>query len=120
MALRPKNVDAPAVPKPDYKGPWGEISPVPAKYIHFKRTVQGIEESWCYPYETIKRYVFKKSCPQELEILAGGDVITVRGYGLDKCLEPLEEHLLVRLEQHAHHFAGADQNERCVTEIKIV
>jgi hypothetical protein len=37
------------------------------------------------------RRVFKKSETEEIEILAGGDTITIRGYGLEKFLEPLEK-----------------------------
>jgi hypothetical protein len=62
-----------------WKGPWGEICPVEQKHVRFVREVHGVEECWSYPYETLVRQVFKKSEPEEIEILAGGDTITIRG-----------------------------------------
>jgi hypothetical protein len=123
MALKYKNVEekaaAQAADAVEYKGPWGEIIPTEQKHIHFVRDVHGIEERWSYPYESLMRLAFKKSVPEEIEIMAGGDTITVRGYGLEKFLEPLEKRHLVRVEQRTIRFAASEPNGCCVTEIKI-
>lgn len=123
MALKYQNVEkkaaAEAADAAEYKGPWGEIILTEQKHIHFVRDVHGIEESWSYPYETLMRLAFKKSVPEEIEIMAGGDTITIRGYGLEKFLEPLEKRHLVRVEQRMIRFAASKPNGCCVTEIKI-
>jgi hypothetical protein len=123
MALQYKNVEAKAAAEAaaeaEYKGPWGEIIPTEQKYIRFVRDVHGIKECWSYPYETVMRQVFKKSEPEEIEILAGGDTITIRGYGLEKFLEALEKRWLVRVEQRTIRFAASEPTGCCVIEIKI-
>jgi hypothetical protein len=119
MALKYKNVEAQAAVEAEYKGPWGEIVHSEQLYIHFVRHVHGIEERWSYPYETLMRRVFKKSAPEEIEIMAGGDTITIRGYGLEKFLEPLEKRQLVRIEQRMFRFPASETTGCCVTEIKI-
>ena len=119
MALKYKNVEAQAAAEAEYKGPWGEIAHSEQRYIYFVRDVHGVEERWSYPYETLLRRVFKKSEPQEIEILAGGDTITIRGYGLEKFLEPLEKRCLLRIEKRMLRFAATEPNGCCVTEIKI-
>jgi hypothetical protein len=119
MALKYKNVEAQAAVEAEYKGPWGEIIHTEQKHIRFVRDVHGVEECWSYPYETLLRRVFKKSEPQEIEILAGGDTITIRGYGLEKFLEPLEKRWLVLVVQRTIRFAASELNGCCVTEIKI-
>ena len=119
MALKYKNVEAQAAAEAEYKGPWGEIVHTEQHYIHFVRNVHGVEERWSYPYETLMRRVFKKSETEEIEILAGGDTVTIRGYGLEKFLEPLEKRHLVRVEQRMIRFAASEPNGCCVIEIKI-
>ena len=123
MALKYKNVEekatAEAADAAEYKGPWGEIIPTEQKRIRFVRDVHGVEEVWSYPYETLLRSVLKKSNPQEIEILAGGDTITIRGYGLERFLEALEKRWLVRVEKRMIRFAASESNGCCVTEIKI-
>ena len=119
MALKYKNVEAQAAAEAEYKGPWGEIVHAEQRYIHFVRNVRGVEERWSYPYETLMRLAFKKSVPEEIEIMAGGDTITIRGYGLEKFMEPLEKRHLVRVEQRTIRFAASEPNGCCVTEIKI-
>jgi hypothetical protein len=119
MALKYKNVEAQAAAEAEYKGPWGEVIPTEQKRIRFVRDVHGVEEVWSYPYETLLRSVLKKSNPQEIEILAGGDTITIRGYGLERFLEALEKRWLVLVVQRTSRFAASDPNVRCVTEIKI-
>lgn len=119
MALKYKNVEAQTAAEAQYKGPWGEIVHTEQRYIHFVRNVHGVEEHWSYPYETLMRRVFKKSAPEEIEIMAGGDTITIRGYGLEKFLEPLEKRHLVQVEQQTIRFAASDPTGCCVTEIKI-
>ena len=119
MALKHKNVEEQVAADEQYEGPWGEIVPSPQKHIRFVRHVLGVEECWSYPYETLQRQVFKKSDPEEIEILAGGDTITIRGYGLEKFLEALEKRWLVRVEQRTIRFAALNLNGRCVIEIKI-
>jgi hypothetical protein len=119
MALKHKNIEEQAAADAEYKGSWGEIIPTPQKHIRFIRNVHGVEECWSYPYETVMRQVFKKSEPEEIEILAGGDTITIRGYGLEKFLEALEKHSLVRVEQRTIRFAAAEPNARCVIQIEI-
>ena len=123
MALKYKNVEekatAEAADAAEYKGPWGEIIPTEQKHIRFVRDVHGIEERWCYPYETLMRLAFKKSAPEEIEIMAGGDTITIRGYGLEKLWEPLEKRHLIGVEQRTIRFAASEPNGCCVTEIKI-
>jgi hypothetical protein len=119
MALKYKNVEHQAAAEAEYKGPWGEIIPTEQKHIRFVRDVQGIEECWSYPYETLLRRVFKKSEPQEIEILAGGDTITIRGYGLERLMEALEQRWLVRVEKRVVRFAASEPNSCCVTEMKI-
>ncbi len=125
MALKQyKNVDSePSASSPsvgdDWKGPWGEIIPTEQKHIRFVRDVHGVEECWSYPYETLMRQVLKKSKPEEIEILAGGDTITIRGYGLERFLEALEKRHLLRIEQRMIRFAGAGPNGCCIIEIKI-
>ncbi len=111
-------VSSPSV-NDDWKGPWGEIIPTEQKYIRFVRNVHGVEECWSYPYETLMRQVLKKSKPEEIEILAGGDTITIRGYGLEKFSEALEKRHLVRVEQRTIRFAASESNGRYVIEIKI-
>ena len=131
MALKGRNVNSssavssspPASPSPsvndDWKGPWGEITPTEQKHVRFVRNVYGVEECWSYPYETLMRQVLKKSVPEELEILAGGDTITIRGYGLERFLEALEKRHLLRIEQRTIRFAASEATGCCVTEIKI-
>ena len=124
MALKGRNLDSlPSVPSPsandDWKGTWGEIIPTEQKHIRFICNVHDVEECWSYPYETLMRLAFKKSAPEEIEIMAGGDTITLRGYGLEKFLEPLEKRHLVRVEQQTIRFAASEPNGCCVTEIKI-
>jgi hypothetical protein len=123
MALKYKNVEeknaSDAAQAAEYKGPWGEIIPTEQKRLRFVRDVHGVEECWSYPYETLMRCVFKNSEPQEIEILAGGDTITIRGYGLDRFLEALEKRWLVRVEKRMVRFAVSESNACCVTEIKI-
>ena len=126
MALKYQNVEkkaaaeaAAATEAAEYKGSWGEIIPTEQKHIRFIRDVHGIEELWSYPYETLMRLAFKKSTPEEIEIMAGGDTITIRGYGLEKFLEPLEKRHLVRVEQRMIRFPSSESNGCCVTEIKI-
>jgi hypothetical protein len=119
MALKYKNVEAQAAAEAEYKGPWGEIAHSEQRYIHFVRDVHGVEERWSYPYETLIRRVFKKSTPEEIEILAGGDTITIRGYGLEKFLEPLEKRHLIRVEQRMIRFPASESSGCCVIEIKI-
>ncbi len=123
MALKYKNVEekaaADAADAAEYKGPWGEIIPTEQKHIRFVRDVHGVEERWIYPYETLMRLAFKKSVPEEIEIMAGGDTITLRGYGLEKFLEPLEKRQLARVEQRMIRFAASEPNGCCVIEIKI-
>jgi hypothetical protein len=123
MALKYKNVEekaaADAAQSAEYKGPWGEIIPTEQKHLRFVRDVHGVEECWSYSYETLMRFVFKESEPQEIEILAGGDTITIRGYGLERFLEALEKRWLVRVEKRMVRFAASESNGCCVTEIKI-
>jgi len=119
MALKYKNVEAQAAVEAEYKGPWGEIVHSEQHYLHFVRNVHGIEERWSYPYVTLTRRVFKKAETEEIEILAGGDTITIRGYGLEKFLEPLEKRRLVRVVQRMIRFAASEPNGCCVIEIKI-
>lgn len=124
MALKGWNLDpSPSTSSPsvsdDWKGPWGEICPVEQKHIRFVREVHGVQECWSYPYETLVRQVFKKSEPEEIEILAGDDTITIRGYGLEEFFETLEKRHLVRVEQRTLRFAASEPNARCVIEIKI-
>ena len=119
MALKYKNVEAQAAAEAEYKGPWGEIIPTEQNRVRFVRDVHGVEEVWSYPYETLLRSILKKSNPQEIEILAGGDTITIRGYGLERFLEALEKRWLVLVVQRRSRFAASDPNDRCVTEIKI-
>jgi hypothetical protein len=119
MALKYKDVEKQASAEAEYKGPWGEIIPTEQKHLRFVRDVHGVEECWSYSYETLMRCVFKKSEPQEIEILAGGDTITIRGYGLERFLEALEKRWLVRVEKRMVRFAASESNGCCVTEIKI-
>ena len=126
MALKYQNVEKKAAAEAasvaeaaEYKGSWGEIIPTEQKHIRFVRDIHGIEERWSYPYETLMRRVFKKSAPEEIEIMAGGDTITIRGYGLEKFLEPLEKRHLVRVEQRTIRFAASEPNGCCVIEIRI-
>jgi hypothetical protein len=91
MALKGRNLDSSPSVKDDWQGPWGEINPTEQKHVRFVRNVHGVEECWSYPYETLMRQVFRKSVPEEIEILAGGDTITIRGYGLERFLEALEK-----------------------------
>jgi hypothetical protein len=123
MALKYKNVEekaaADAAQSAEYKGPWGEMIPTEQKHLRFVRDVHGVEECWSYSYETLMRCVFKKSEPQEIEILAGGDTITIRGYGLERFLEALEKRWLVRVEKRMVRYAASESNGCCVTEIKI-
>jgi hypothetical protein len=119
MALKYKDVEKQAAAEAEYKGPWGEIIPTEQKHLRFVRDVHGVEECWSYSYETLMRCVFKKSEPQEIEILAGGDTITIRGYGLERFLEALEKRWLVRVEKRMVRFAPSESNGCCVTEIKI-
>jgi hypothetical protein len=67
----------------------------------------------------LMRRVFRRSEPEEIEILAGGETITIRGYGLEKFLEPLEKRSLQRVEQRVIRFAASEPNSCCVIEIKI-
>ena len=120
MALKYKDVEKQAAAEAaEYKGSWGEIIPTEQKHIRFVRDVHGVEECWSYSYETLMRCVFKKSEPQEIEILSGGDTITIRGYGLERFLEALEKRWLVRVEKRMVRFAASESNGCCVTEIKI-
>ena len=125
MALKHKDVESKerqekqAAEDARWKGPWGEITPVEQKHVRFVREVHGVQECWSYPYETLVRQVFKKSEPEEIEILAGGDTITIRGYGLEEFLDTLEKRHLVRVEQRTVRFAASEPNGRCVIEIKI-
>jgi len=120
MALKGKNLASSSSLNDDWKGPWGEIRSSEVRFIHFVRDAHGIEEVWTYPYETLVRWVFKKSAPQqELQILAGGDLITIRGYGLEKLLAPLQEKCLARVAQQMVRFAALEPNGCCVVEIKI-
>jgi hypothetical protein len=125
MALKYKDVETKerqekqAAEDARWKGPWGEIIPVEQKHVRFVREVHGVQECWSYPYETLVRQVFKKSEPEEIEILAGGDTITIRGHGLEEFLDTLEKRHLVRVEQRTVRFAASEPNGRCVIEIKI-
>lgn len=122
MALKNWNIDSSSslLKNDDWQGPWGKINPCEVRFIHFVRDNHGVEEIWTYPYATLVRWVFKKSEPQqELEILAGGDAIVIRGYGLEKFLEPLEKRCLERVEHRMIRFAAAEFNGCCVVEIKI-
>jgi hypothetical protein len=51
--------------------------------------------------------------------MAGGDTITIRGYGLEKLLEPLEKRYLVRVEQRISKFPASNPDGCTVSEIKI-
>jgi hypothetical protein len=119
MALKYKTVEAQAAAEAEFKGPWGEIVHSEQRYIHFVRYVHGIEERWSYPYQALMRRIFRKSEPEEIEILACGDTITIRGHGLEKFLAPLEKRCLVRVEQQTIRFAALEPNSCSVTEIRI-
>lgn len=123
MALKQyKNVDSSPLPSQDdmWQGPWGKINPCEVQHIHFVRKNHGVEEVWTYPYEPLMRWVFKKLEPlQEIEILSGGDTILIRGYGLEKFLEPLEKRSLEKVEQQTMRFAAFEPTGCCVLEIKI-
>jgi hypothetical protein len=119
MALKTRNGEGQTTFAEKYRGPWGEIVHEEIQCVHFVRDYKGVEEIWTYPYEALLRWVFKKSTPEEIEILAGGDTITIRGYGLEKFLEPLEKRYIVRVEQRTIRFAAPEPNDCCVTEILI-
>jgi hypothetical protein len=121
MALKGKNVDSSTSPvgEIEWEGPWGKINPCEVRFIHFVRTDHGVREIWTYPYETLVRWVFKKSeSQQEIEILSGGDLITIRGYGLEKFLEPLETRCLERVQEQMIRFTGFEPGSCRVVEIK--
>ena len=119
MALKYKNVEAPAAAEAMYKGSWGEIAHEETRCIHFVRDFHGVEEVWTYPYDALLRWVFRKYEPEEIEILAGGDTIKIIGYGMERLMEAMEKKRLRRIEQRVTRFAAAQPEGCYVTEIKI-
>lgn len=119
MALKTRNVEAQTAFEEKYNGPWGEILHEETRCVRFVRSVYGVEEIWTYPYETLLRWTYRKSTPEEIVILAGGDSVTIRGHGLERIAEALDQRHLRCVEQRATRFASAQPDECHVSEIKI-
>jgi hypothetical protein len=119
MALKYKNVEARTAAETVYKGSWGEIAHEETRCIHFVRDHHGVEEVWTYPYDALLRWVFRKYEPEEIEILAGADIIKITGYDMERLVEAMEQKRLRRIEQRATRFAAAQPEGCYVTTIKI-
>jgi len=119
MALKYKNVETQSAAEAQHKGSWGEILHEEARCVQFVRSVYGLEEIWTYPYETLLRWTYRKSTPEEIVILAGGDSVTIRGHGLERLADALDQRRLRRVEQRTTRFASAQPEECHVDEIKI-
>jgi len=106
MGLKTRNVNSSPLGEDHWKSTWGEISTSEVRCIKFIRESHGVEECWTYPHETLVRWVLKKSEPEEIKIIAGGDIVTIRGYGLERLMEGLDLRSLKIVRHHPVRFSA--------------
>jgi hypothetical protein len=106
MPLKLKKSQTPSEPpsvKDELSGPWGRINPEPQSVVVLrlcKKTSASSEETHSYPYRVLSSWHWRDGATEgELKIEAGSDLITVKGRGLDRMVEALDQGMLEILRE---------------------
>jgi hypothetical protein len=101
MPLKPKNPQPHSDPLPlknELSGPWGRINPEPQAVIVLricKKISSSTEETHSYPYRVLSSWHWRSGAgDEELKIEAGSDLVTIRGHGLERLVEALDQNTL--------------------------
>ncbi|MCE0498503.1 MAG: hypothetical protein LV481_11215 [Methylacidiphilales bacterium] len=91
----------PSSKKDDWSGPWGRISPEPQSVLtirFIKKSSSSSEETYSYPYCVLSSWRWRSGVgEEELKIEASSDLVTVKGRGLDRLVEALDQNALETL-----------------------
>jgi hypothetical protein len=97
MSLKTKKSQTPSEPinrKDELHGPWGRINPEAQSVVTLrlcKKLSPTSEETYSYPYRVLSSWHWRSGVgEEELKIEAGGDLISVKGRGLDRIVDALD------------------------------
>jgi len=125
MPLKLKKSQTPSEPssvKDELSGPWGRINPEPQSVVVLrlcKKTSASTEETHSYPYRALSCWHWRGGVDDEtLEIVAGSDLVTVTGRGLERLVEALDRSSLEILREALDSTIDAENSIR-VSAISI-
>ncbi len=99
MPLKGKPSQEAANPKGNaLDGSWGTIVP-PSTPLDAIRFSMEPDEIVSYAYRVVIRWRWKMGPPETITLLAGPDVVTVTGHGLQRLLDALDETSLKMVRQ---------------------
>jgi hypothetical protein len=126
MPLKLKKSQTPSEPssrKDDLIGPWGRINPEPQAVTVLricKKTSASTEETYSYPYRVLSSWHWRSGIGgEELRIEAGSDLVTVKGRGLDRIVEALEQNSLEFLSEVSQEAPAPEESPIGVSSIVI-
>ena len=126
MPLKLKKSQTPSEPssvKDELSGPWGRINPEPQSVIALrfcKKTSSAGEETISYPYRVLSCWHWtRRPTDEELKIEASSDLITIKGRGLDRLVEALDQNALEILRETQTDIPSAATDWISVSDIDI-
>jgi hypothetical protein len=102
----PSETPAPDSLTEEFKGFWGEIAPANQSVyaIRFCRGQGDERESFSYPYHVLSKWHWTAGNPEILEVHAAGDSIRIEGRGLEKLMNALDVHRLIRVNDQSRNL----------------
>lgn len=126
MTLKHKKPPIPpeqASAKPDnWSGPWGRINLTSAGFdvVRFCQRPDGLpEQTHSYPYRVLSSWHWTDGAPEELRIEASADQVTVRGRGLERIVEALDQGTLEILCEIPGDLPPSEEHAVWITAISI-
>jgi hypothetical protein len=126
MPLKPKNPLLPSKPAPsnELSGAWGRISADPhgvAALRLCKKAPHSSEESYSYPYRVLSCWHWRTNrTEEELQIEASSDLVVVKGWGLDRIVEALDQGTLEMLREIEGGGTPLENGAVGITSIEII
>ncbi len=126
MPLKLKKSQTPSEPsstKDELSGPWGRINPEPESVAVLrlcKKTSPSSEETHSYPYRALSCWHWRGGfAGDKLEIVAGSDLVTVTGRGLERLVEALDRNALEILREAPDNGGAGAEDVTWVSSIVV-
>ena len=118
-----QTLSEPSHTKDELSGSWGRINPNPQAVVALrlcKKTSPSNEETYSYPYRVLSSWHWRGGAiEEELRIEASSDLVTVKGYGLDRLVEALDREMLEILCEIPGEMPPEEKRAIWVTSIMI-
>jgi len=99
------------------EGSWGTIVP-PSTPLDALRFSMEPQEIVSYAYRVVIRWKWKAGPPETITLIAGPDVVTITGHGLQRLMEALDETSLKVVRQEGS-MPNAPEHRPYVISVRI-